>query len=135
MADPLTALERQRAETFAAMQALGDMRRGSIVERYRRCGKSPCCCEAPIHPGHGPYYSFTTKVGGTTRTRQLQAGPALEKVRREIAAFREFQTLSQRLVETSEAICEARAVPPVAPPVEAAEKKLRRPSRTKSRAK
>ena len=135
MTAPLTALERQRAETFAAMQAVGDMRRGSIVERYRRCGKSPCCCEAPSHPGHGPYYSFTSKVEGTTRTRQLQAGPALEKVRREIAAFREFQSLSQRLVETSELICEARAVPRNTPPLEARKKKLRRPSTTKSRAK
>lgn len=135
MTDPLTTLERQRAETFAAMQALGDMRRGSIVERYRRCGKSPCCCEAADHPGHGPYYSFTAKVGGTTRTRQLQAGLALEKVRREIGAFREFQTLSQRLVETSEALCEARTVPAAAPPAEALKKKSRRPSTMKSHAK
>lgn len=135
MADPLTALERQRAETFAAMQALGDMRRGSIVERFRRCGKSPCGCEAADHPGHGPYYSVTAKVGGTTRTRQVQAGPALEKVRREIAAFRAFQALSQRLVETSEAICEARPVPAAAPPGEARKNKSRRPSRRKSRAK
>lgn len=134
MADPLTVLARQRAETWAAMQALGDMRRGSIVERYRRCGKSPCCCEAPNHPGHGPYYSYTTKVGGTTRTRQLQPGLALEKVRQEIAAFREFQALSQRLVELSEAIGEARAVAPAVSPVEAVKKKSRRPSRRKSRA-
>lgn len=135
MSDPLSTLERQRAETFTAMRALGDMRRGSIVERYRPCGKSPCCCEAPDHPGHGPYYSFTTKVEGRTRTRQLQPGPALDKVRREIAAFREFQTLSQRVVEISEALCEARPVPSVVPPVEAVKKKSRRPSRKRSRGK
>lgn len=135
MADPLTVLERQRAETFAEMQALGDMRRGSIVERHRRCGKSPCCCEAADHPGHGPYYSFTAKVGGTTRTRQLQPGPALEKVQREIAAFRAFQALSHRLLEVSEGLCEARAVPVAASPVQALKKKSRRPSRKKSRAK
>jgi hypothetical protein len=135
MSDPLSMLERQRAETFAAMQALGDMRRGSIVERYRPCGKSPCCCEAPNHPGHGPYYSFTTKVDGRTRTRQLQPGPALAKVRREIAAFREFQTLSQHLVQISEALCEARPVPPAVSPVEAVKKKSHRPSRKRSRGK
>ena len=135
MADPLTALERQRAETLAAIQTLGDMRRGSIVERYRRCGKSPCRCEAPDHPGHGPYYSFTAKVRGTTQTRQLRPGPAVEKVRREIAAFRELQTLTQRLVEINEAICKARQVPPAEAPAGALKKKLRRPSRRKSLAK
>ncbi len=135
MTTPLTALEQDRAGMFAEMQALGDMRRGSIVERYRRCGKSPCCCEAAAHPGHGPYYSFTTKVGGTTRTRQLQPGPALEQVQREITAFRAFQALSQRLVEINEAICEARAARPAGPAAQALKKKSRRPSERKSRAK
>ena len=135
MTTPLMALEQERAETFAQMQALGDMRRGSVVERYRRCGKSPCCCEAAAHPGHGPYYSFTTKVAGTTRTRHLQPGRALEQVQQEIAAFRAFQALSQRLVEVNEALCETRAARPAGPAAQALKKKSRRPSARKSRAK
>jgi len=50
MADSLETLERQRAEILRQMQHLGDMRRGSVVEQYLRCGKSPCCCKRPGQP-------------------------------------------------------------------------------------
>ncbi len=108
MANPLEALERQRAEILKQIQELGDMRRGSVVEHYLPCGKSPCCCKEPGHPGHGPYFAFTRKVEGKTQTRQLRAGPALEKVRRQVETFHRFRALSQRLIEINEEICERR---------------------------
>src|SRR3990172_1142503 len=36
------------------------MRSGSLSVRYQRCSKSPCVCDDPKHPGHGPIYSFST---------------------------------------------------------------------------
>ena len=110
MADSLEALERQRAEILRQMEQLGDMRRGSVVEQYLRCGKSPCCCKRSGHPGHGPYFTLTCKVAGKTKTRQLRAGPGLEKVRREVNAFHRFRGLSERLIEINEEICEHRRV-------------------------
>src|SRR5260370_7618567 len=104
MADRLETLERQRMEILTQMQELGDMRRGSVVEQYLPCGKSPCCCKKPGHPGHGPYFSLTCKVAGKTKTRQLRAGPVLEKVRREENAFHHFRELSGRLLEINEDI-------------------------------
>src|SRR6266850_518327 len=83
MADSLETLEQQRAEILRQMQQLGDMRRGSVVEQYLRCGKSPCCCKRPGHPGHGPYFALTCKVAGKTKTRQLRAGPVLERSRQD----------------------------------------------------
>src|SRR5258707_8879822 len=108
MADSLETLERQRAEILRQMQHLGDMRRGSVVEQYLRCGKSPCCCKRPGHPGHGPYFALTCKVAGKTKTRQLLARPVLEKVRREVHAFHHFRELSERLIQINEEICEHR---------------------------
>src|SRR3972149_5886328 len=35
------------------------MRSGSLSVRYQRCSKSPCVCDDPKHPGHGPIYSFS----------------------------------------------------------------------------
>jgi len=110
MADRLETLERQRMEILTQMQQLGDMRRGSVVEQYPPCGKSPCCCKKPGHPGHGPYFALTCKVEGKTKTRQLRAGPVLEKVRREVHAFHYFRELSERLIEINEAICERRPI-------------------------
>jgi hypothetical protein len=101
-------LESRRAEVLKRIDAIGDMRRGSIAERYRQCGKHPCCCEQADHPGHGPYYSLTVKAEGTTVTRHLAPGAELAKVEREIAAFRRFQELVPGLVAVNEEICAAR---------------------------
>ena len=108
MARTIEELEDKRAEVLKQIEEVGDMRRGSIAERYRECGKHPCCCEEAAHPGHGPYYSLTVKAAGTTVTRHLAPGVELAKVEREIAAFRRFQELVPELVAVNEEICEAR---------------------------
>ncbi len=109
MAGPvLTELEARRARLFERLAAIGDFRRGSISENYRRCGKPNCACAQPDHPGHGPRYLWTRTVAGRrTRGRQLAAGE-VEKVRAELARYQEFAALSEQIVEVSEAICEAR---------------------------
>lgn len=115
MAGPvLTELEARRARLFERLAAIGDFRRGSISENYRRCGKPNCACAQPGHPGHGPRYLWTRTVAGRrTRGRQLAAGE-VEKVRAELARYQEFAALSEQIVEVSEAICEARPVAPAA---------------------
>ena len=102
-------LEGRRRAALKQIEEIGDMRRGSIAERYRQCGKRPCCCEEADHPGHGPYYSLTLKAEGKTVTRHLAPGE-LTKVQREIAAFRRFQELVPELINVNEEICEARGI-------------------------
>ena len=111
MTEPsLPELEQQRARLFARLAAAGDFRPGSINATYRRCGKPNCACAQPGRPGHGPRWLWTRSAGGRTRTRQLSAAE-LDKVRAELASYREFAALSEQIVEVSEAICEARPVP------------------------
>ena len=110
MVHSVEALERQRAEILKQVQALGDMRRGSIVEQYLKCGKSPCCCKEPGHPGHGPYFAFTRKIQGKTQTRQFRLGPTLAKLRREVETFHRFQELSDQLIKINEGMCVLRPV-------------------------
>lgn len=111
MADKaLDELVQQRAELFARLAATGDMRRGSVNETYRRCGKPNCACAGADHPGHGPRYLWTRSVRGKTRSRQLAAAE-LGKARGEVANYAEFTALAEQIVEVSEAICEARPVP------------------------
>jgi len=108
----LAELEARRAQLFERLAAMGDFRRGSISENYRRCGKPNCACAQPGHRGHGPRYLWTRTVAGHgTRGRQLAAGE-VEKVRGELARYQEFAALSEQIVEVSEAICEARPAPP-----------------------
>ena len=105
--EPLAELEEQRARLFAQLAAVGDFRPGSINVTYRRCGKPNCACAREDHPGHGPRYLLTRSEGGKTRSRQLRGGE-VEKAAAEVAAYRQFVSISEQIVEVSEAICEAR---------------------------
>jgi hypothetical protein len=110
----IAGLERQRAGLYEELSQVGDFRRGSLNEVWRRCGKANCACAQPGHPGHGPQYNLTRSAGGKTVARHLKPGPELEKIRREVAEYERFRALVGQVSEVSEAICEARPVPAAA---------------------
>jgi len=116
-------LEAERDRLYAQLTAVGDFRRGSVSENWRKCGKPNCACAAPGHPGHGPRFLWTRSEGRRKRIgRQLAAGE-VEKVRTEIARHAEFTATVEQIVEVSEKICEARpAAGTDAPPVPEGEK-------------
>lgn len=66
------------------------MRRGSLSERYVKCGKPGCPCAEQPQARHGPYYSLTRAVAGRTRSRFLTADQAA-LVRRQVATGRQFR--------------------------------------------
>jgi len=109
MAGPsLPELEAERERLYAQLTAVGDFRRGSVTENYRKCGKPNCACAQPDHPGHGPRFLWTRTIRGQkTRGRQLAAGE-VAKVRGELERYAEFASISEQIVEVSEKICEAR---------------------------
>ncbi|HEY6280085.1 MAG TPA: DUF6788 family protein [Streptosporangiaceae bacterium] len=111
MTEPsLPELEAERDRLYAQLAGVGDFRRGSVSENYRRCGKPNCACAQPDHPGHGPRFLWTRAVRGRgTVGRQLAAGE-VGKVRREVARHAEFTALSEQIAEVNEKICEARPV-------------------------
>jgi hypothetical protein len=110
MTEPsLPELEQQRAQLYARLAAAGDLRPGSINATYRKCGKPNCACARPGHPGHGPRWLWTRSAGGRTRSRQLAAAE-VDKVRAELANYKEFAALAGQIVTVNEAICEARPV-------------------------
>jgi hypothetical protein len=104
------ALEAKRMKLLEKMVHIGDMRQGTLTEVYRPCGKPNCHCANPKDPGHGPYYAFTRKVGGKTKTVQLRAGPSLTKIEREVEAYRRFRSLCTELLAINEQICAAKTI-------------------------
>lgn len=80
------------------------MRRGSLSERYVKCSKPGCACGQDPKARHGPYYSLTRAVGGSTRSRFLTAAQA-ERAREQIAVGHQFR---EQVEEYWEA-CERRA--------------------------
>ena len=104
----ITELEAERDRLYARLSAVGDFRRGSVTENWRRCGKPGCACSAPDHRGHGPRFLWTRSAGRKkTVGRQLAAGE-VDKVRREVARHAEFTAAVQAIIEVNERICEAR---------------------------
>ena len=132
-AERLEQLRRQREELKARMAEVADLRPGSLVERYRRCGKGGCHCAGKGAAGHGPSWSLTREVGGKTVTRVIPAG-AVAQTREQIAEHRRFRALVREVVETSEQLCDAKLEAGEATSDEAAQKRgSRKPSTRKPR--
>ncbi|HEY6372305.1 MAG TPA: DUF6788 family protein [Candidatus Sulfotelmatobacter sp.] len=129
----LESLEQKRVNITDQIAALGDLRCGSITSTTGRCGKPSCHCHQPKDPGHGPNLRLTYKVNGKTVTESLPDQSATRKAEREIAEFRKLQALHKDLIEVNAQICQMRpSQPDVLSPEE---KKRRRPSARRSRAK
>ena len=114
----LPELEAERDRLFAQLSMVGDFRRGSVSENWRKCGKPNCACAAPDHPGHGPRFLWTRLAGRRKTVGRQLAAAEVEKVRREVARHAEFAAIAERIIEVSEKICEARPMAGTnAPPV------------------
>ena len=87
------APQRSPAPTASAQAIL----RGSLIERYKRCGKPGCKCADG--PGHGPKYYLSVSYPGLR--------PQMDYVPQELyAQTAEFLANYHRAREILEAICE-----------------------------
>jgi len=59
-------LRARRDQLKAQLAEVGDLRPGSLVERYRRCGKPNCHCAGKGADGHGPSWSLTREIAGAS---------------------------------------------------------------------
>jgi len=132
----IDALQQEKARLFQEISELGDFRRGSISETYRRCGKTNCCCADDDHSGHGPQYLLMTKVGGRSHAKYLKPGAQLTRLQAEVKTHLRFREIVQEIVEISEEICDKRAVAPQAEASDTAglKKTSRKSSRKRPRA-
>jgi hypothetical protein len=109
MTEPsLPELEAERDRLYAQLNRVGDFRRGSVTENWRKCGKPNCACARPGHPGHGPRFLWTRSAGRRKTVGRQLAAAEVEKVRAEVARHAEFTAISEQVAEVSERICEAR---------------------------
>ena len=61
------ALRRRRRQLLRALPPIEQVLRGSLIETYKRCGRSSCHCNSG--PGHGPkrYLSTVARTGERPR--------------------------------------------------------------------
>jgi hypothetical protein len=105
MPESLPELLDNRSHLLQELSQLRDFQPGSISSVRRRCGKPGCRCARPDDPGHGPHQQLTQKIAGKTVTHTLSSPSAVRKAENEIAEFRRFQALAQRLIEVNQKIC------------------------------
>ena len=98
--DPET-LSRRRNEICEELASIGDLRPGSLVARYRKCGKANCHCAKEEGGGHGPSWSLTRKVDG-----KIIPPSAVSQTQKHIAEYRRLRNLTGELVEVSEGLCD-----------------------------
>ena len=79
---------------------LGFLRRGTVTRRFMPCGKPGCCCLARPPELHGPYYQWTRKVKGKTKTVRLTPEQA-KLVENWIANGRQLDTITRKMERVS----------------------------------
>lgn len=77
------------------------MRRGSVSERYMKCGQKQCRCQHDPKARHGPYFSLTRVEGGKTRSHYLSAEQAA-LAREQVEAGQEFRKRVERYWQVCE---------------------------------
>ena len=108
MADPtVSELVVQRESIKSQIAGLGDLRPGSLVDRFRKCGKPNCRCAKPGQVGHGPSWSLTHSGKGKTVTFVIPADRVPQTLQ-QIAECQRLRELTQDLIDVNEKICDAR---------------------------
>ena len=97
---------RKRDRLLAQLPDLGAVLRGSLITRYRRCGKANCRCAREGHPGHGPAHYLMVTVGpGKTASVYVRAQDRervetlVENFRRARQILEEVSTLNRSLLK------------------------------------
>jgi len=100
MSTPVEELEQRRSVLQEEFARLGDFRLGSLIYRYRRCGKPGCRCSDPGHLGHGGWI-ISKKVRGTTVLSTVPHEEQLPLVRQQLEEGRRFRKLAEASDELS----------------------------------
>ncbi len=107
MGTPTEELEQRRVALREALSRVGDFRLGSLIYRYRRCGKRGCLCADPAHPGHGGWI-ISKKSAGKTVMSTVPKEEDLPMVREQLEEGRRFWKLAQELAEASDELSRRR---------------------------
>ena len=95
-----------RSRLIAQLADPVPMRRGSLTERTVKCSRPGCPCKDRPEARHGPYFSLTRSVAGTTQTRLIAATQA-DTVRRQIDAGRQFRDATELYWTACERLADA----------------------------
>jgi hypothetical protein len=92
------ALRRRRRVLLGRLSALdAEVIRGSLIETYKRCGKTGCVCMSS--KGHGPKYYLTLTLPGGKLDSIYVPQNCLQAVRRYVCNYHCFQEQFKQLCD------------------------------------
>ena len=90
-----SVLRRRRARLVARLPDLKRLLRGTLVERYKKCGKAGCHCSEG--EGHGPaYYLSVTLSPGKTRSYYVSTEQK-KRILRYVDNYRKLRDLMEEI--------------------------------------
>lgn len=72
----LARLHKRYRRLTSQLAEVGFIHKGSLTERYVRCGTASCSCHDDPPKLHGPYWQWSTKVRGKTVSRIVTSDQA-----------------------------------------------------------
>ena len=107
--EPAASLRRRRQTLLRQLPPLKAVLRGSLIERYKRCGKPGCKCAEG--PGHGPkYYLSVSRPGSRPRMDYVpqevhaQAAAFVANYHRAREILEEISEINRELLRRREAL-------------------------------
>jgi hypothetical protein len=97
----LARLRARLEEQAQELTRVGFRLKGSLLQRFNRCGTPGCSCKADPPRLHGPYWQWTSKVKGKTVTRLLKE-EEVSRYREWMENARRFEEISQNLQDLSD---------------------------------
>jgi hypothetical protein len=88
-------LRRRRTLLLQQLPPPPALLRGSLIERYKRCGKPGCHCADG--PGHGPKYYLSISRSGARPQMDYVPQSALEEVRTALANYQDTREMLEEL--------------------------------------
>jgi hypothetical protein len=108
MPEPTTAdLKRRRRQLLRKLPPLDAVLRGSLIERYKRCGNPNCKCAAG--PGHGPKFYLSVSYPG--RSPQMDYVPQADyaQISERVANYALVREILEEISEINHELLRRRA--------------------------
>lgn len=99
-------LRKKRKRLLRKLPPLDTILRGSLIERYKRCGKPGCKCAHG--PGHGPKYYLSVSHYGSRPTMDYVPQDLQEEVNHYLANFRKIREILEEVCSINQELLRRR---------------------------
>ncbi len=97
---------RKRERLLKELPDLREVLRGSLITRYRRCGRPNCHCARRGDPGHGPVYSLMVTVAPketqevyVTKEQKAEVEARIKNFNKVRKILEEISSINRRLLQ------------------------------------